>query len=68
LETYIQLMKMLDIEEAIVNKNPIHIEIMKRIHAELSKKKHWVHPDEPDLKTLSREELIEYMDKRLLRD
>lgn len=43
-EVYRELLSMLDIEE-VFKRNPIHIEIFKRIGAELSKETYYVPPN-----------------------
>jgi hypothetical protein len=43
-EVYRHLQDMFDIEEWDKG-NPIHVEIFKRMSAELSKETYWVHPD-----------------------
>ncbi|MFD0085085.1 hypothetical protein [Priestia megaterium] len=53
-EVYRQLWDMFDIEEWDKG-NPIHVEILKRIGAELSKETYWKHPDYEEPQTREEE-------------
>jgi len=53
-EVYRELLSMLDMEE-VFKRNPIHIEICKRIGAELSKETYWKHPDYEEPQTREEE-------------